>query len=85
MISPEDLKDLDQSAHRFLGKSIRDCSWDDLTRLQSMLLTDATSLEASAERAEVALREAEACGCLIAVPDGDIGSARVAHTCGRAA
>lgn len=61
------------------------CSPDELTTLVAEVYAEAAASQAAAERGEMALREAERCGCLIAVHGADVGSARVVHTCGAVA
>lgn len=77
------IKQFDADAVRFIGKSILDCTADDLRRLVQALENDAATLTASADQAAMVLREARACGCdTIAVLEGDISRAEVVHTCG---
>lgn len=85
MTIQDSMAQFEESAQRFLGKSIRDCDWDDLQRLRTFLVENATRELAVADRAKSALDEVEGCGCKVAVPDGDIGRALPVHTCGRAA
>lgn len=79
------LMEHDATCLRILGKSIMDCSPDELTTLVAEVYAEAAASQAAAERGEMALREAERCGCLIAVHGADVGSARVVHTCGAVA
>lgn len=85
MSASDDVARLDRETRARFGKPLMECGWDELQELLDSHQAEATRLVADVDRADVALRDAQQCGCPIRVPllpDGspDIGRGRVQHT-----
>lgn len=81
--TPEELAEMDATAQRVVGKPLLECTAEDMQTIVSALIADVFAIDAAVERADMALRDVKDCGCLVQVRNGDIGTGRPMHTCGK--